>query len=160
VRYIIQFVFVMIILLFSSLASWYEGSELLNRPFEWKYSTPFSEMMNGEVVSKADIIQLDYFIYSLKFQPFYPLLMIMSILYLVYMSTYLLLRKNLKKFYLILGTTGIALLLLSAIANDFSSQGGQYVSQLFIALGIVNLLFAVGYLFKEHVNSKPIGHSS
>ncbi|MET1013104.1 MAG: YjdJ family protein [Paenisporosarcina sp.] len=151
-RYWIQYSIIIIVLVLSTLASWYEGSELVNNPWEWKYSIPFSRMLNEEVINKTDIFQLDYFIYSLKYQPLYPLLMMMSILYLVFLSAYLLIRKSMKKYSLFLGIAGILLLLTSVFTNDFSSQGGQYGSLQIITVGIVSLLFAVGYLFKEYLN--------
>jgi len=72
---IIQFGLITILLLFSTVAAWYEGSAILDNPWEWKYSTPFSQMLYGEVQSDSDISQLDYFVYAAKFQPAFPVIM-------------------------------------------------------------------------------------
>lgn len=46
----------------AAIAAWYEGSSILEDPWEWEYSTPFSHWLNGEVTDPGDILFLDHFI--------------------------------------------------------------------------------------------------
>ena len=78
-RFLIQFGIISDLLLISTVAAWYEGSAILDNPWEWKYSTPFSRLLNGEVHNNSDISQLDYFIYAAKFHPTFPVIMVISI---------------------------------------------------------------------------------
>ncbi len=71
------------LLVFSSFATWYEGSNLLNRTFEWGRSTPFSNFFHGSISSQSDISQLDFFVYASKFYPLFPTIMLFSFLYLI-----------------------------------------------------------------------------
>lgn len=66
----------------STAISWYEGSGIIDNPLEWKYSTPVSQIFNIEINNGQDISQLDYFVYAAKFQPFFPAIMIVSVLYI------------------------------------------------------------------------------
>nr|WP_308447216.1 YjdJ family protein [Alkalihalobacterium chitinilyticum] len=73
-------------LLFSTFASWYEGSAILDNPWEWEYSTPFSQLLYGEIQNANQISQLDHFVYAAKFQPTFPLIMVISGLYLILLN--------------------------------------------------------------------------
>ncbi|WP_245639433.1 YjdJ family protein [Viridibacillus arvi] len=77
-RFFIQFVTVFLLFIFSTFFAWYEGSTNLDNPWEWGYSTPFSQLLNGEVHSASDVSQLDYFIYAAKFQPTFTVFMVIS----------------------------------------------------------------------------------
>ena len=59
-------------LIFFTVAAWYEGSTILDNPWEWKYSAIFTQLLHGEVVNQHTISQLDYFVYAAKFKPAYP----------------------------------------------------------------------------------------
>lgn len=69
-------------LLMATAIAWYEGSEIIDNSLEWKYSTPFSRLFNIEIVNGQDISQLDYFVYAAKFQPFFPMIMTVSVIYI------------------------------------------------------------------------------
>lgn len=71
------------LLFFSLLGALYEGSNIVNNPFEWDHSAHFSNLFNGSSISKSDISQLDFFIYASKFYPFFPILLLLSLLYLI-----------------------------------------------------------------------------
>lgn len=139
-KYFIQFLLTVILFIFATAATWYEGSELLSRTLEWKYSTFFSQMINGEVIIANDISGLDFFIYAVKFQPFYPFLMMMSILYLLLLASYLVLGKNLRKFSLFLVAIGMILLILGTFVSDSPTAGGKYFNLVLNIMGILCLL--------------------
>lgn len=65
----VQLGIVIVIFLLSTMASWYEGSNILTDSREWGYSTSFSKWLNGEVTGPNDISGLDHFIYAAKFSP-------------------------------------------------------------------------------------------
>ncbi len=63
VLYAVQLGTAALLFLFSALASWYQGSELLKVPWEWKYTAKFTKLLYGEDSIKYahDISQLDFF---------------------------------------------------------------------------------------------------
>ncbi|MGG3563244.1 YjdJ family protein [Neobacillus rhizosphaerae] len=63
---------------FSTLLAWYEGSNIVDDPFEWKYTAKFTSYYKGDISDYHDINQLDYFIYAVKFHPLFPALMVVS----------------------------------------------------------------------------------
>ncbi|MEN1970062.1 YjdJ family protein [Lentibacillus sp. N15] len=74
-KYTIQYLVSLVLLVFSTLVTWYEGSAIREDPWNWKYTAFFSKMFNGEVANSSDISQLDHFIYAAKYSPIYPTLM-------------------------------------------------------------------------------------
>jgi hypothetical protein len=97
-RFIFQFGAAFVVFLFSATAAWYEGSALLDHPLEWKNTTPFTQLFHGPVQSGVDILQWDFFIYAAKNQPTYPMIMLISGLYLLLFCGYYLF-KRVKKWY-------------------------------------------------------------
>ncbi|ATA58699.1 hypothetical protein GS458_0236 [Geobacillus stearothermophilus] len=132
---IIQFGLAAILLLFSTLAAWYEGSAILDNPWEWKHSTPFSQMMYGQVHSKSHISQLDYFVYSAKFHPFFPIIMGISSLYLLILIGYYFLKPQNKKFACFLFILGGGLFLLGCFFMDSTTTGGKIFFYIWLVSG-------------------------
>ena len=83
-------------LLFSTAVAWYEGSTILDNSLEWQYSTPFTQLLYGVVNNPSDISQLDYFVYAAKFQPTFPIIMVLSSLYLLILIGYSILKQEKK----------------------------------------------------------------
>lgn len=71
------------ILLFATVVAWYEGSAIIENSLAWRSSTPFTQFLGREIYTGKEIAVLDYFVYALKFQPFYPMLMVVSSFYLI-----------------------------------------------------------------------------
>jgi len=63
VRFIFQFGAASAVFLFSTIAAWYEGSAILDKPLEWRNSTPITQLMNGAVHESSNILQWDFFIF-------------------------------------------------------------------------------------------------
>lgn len=97
-RFIFQFGAASVVFLFSMIAAWYEGSALLDHPSEWKNTTPFTQWFHGPVQSERDILQWDFFIYAAKYQPTYPMIMLVSGLYLLLFFGYYIFKRA-KKWY-------------------------------------------------------------
>ena len=95
-RYISQLIIGSFILAVSTFIAWYEGSAIIENSFEWKYSTPFTKLFNIEITNGHDISQLDYFVYAAKFQPLFPAIMTVSVLYILSVIGYYLIKRNTK----------------------------------------------------------------
>ena len=78
---LIQFCILFVLLTGSTLAAWYEGSTILQKPWEWEYSTPISNFLHDGVQGSDQISQVDYFVYAAKFQPTFPIVMVISSIY-------------------------------------------------------------------------------
>ncbi len=48
--------------------TWYEGSEILDRPWEWKHSTHFTHINDEQAIEADDISNFDHFVYARKIQ--------------------------------------------------------------------------------------------
>lgn len=68
----------------ATFASWYEGSDLVERPSVWESTAKNTSWWNDGVVERENISQLDYFIYSLKYKPLFPILMMVSFVYILF----------------------------------------------------------------------------
>ncbi|WP_226669800.1 YjdJ family protein [Metabacillus litoralis] len=135
IRFIIQFGIFSILFLFSTAASWYEGSAILNNPWEWKYSTPFTTFFYGGVNNQSDISQLDYFIYAFKFLPTYPVIMVLSSMYLlILIGNYTLKKRKWFIYYLFFLSGGC--FLVSYLTINSITVGGRILFFLFIICGI------------------------
>ncbi|WP_027409755.1 YjdJ family protein [Anoxybacteroides tepidamans] len=139
-RFILQYVLAFFLFVFSSLASWYEGSALRDLPWEWKYSAIFSQMLHGSIKNSKDISQLDHFIYAAKFKPIFPILMVLSLIYLVTLTGYLLFRYNVKKLIVFYFVFGVLLFGLGAVVANSPTTGGRYFTVLFMAACLLYVL--------------------
>lgn len=73
--------------------SWYEGSNLRENSFEWKYTAKFTNYFNGPVTEPNDIMQIDFFVYAAKFHPIPVVIMLASAAYIVLLSLYLIVKR-------------------------------------------------------------------
>ena len=133
----------LVFLLFSTLATWYEGSELLDRQYEWKYSTPFS----GLVLKDGDISQLDYFVYAIKFKPTFPVVMAISSIYLIIIVGYYIFRNKKKAFISFLSIIAAGLLVLGCQLFSSTTEGAQVMSYLFLSCGALGIVASLIYYF-------------
>lgn len=88
-HYIVQIGVGLMFLIITTFAAWYEGSALVDNPSEWKYTAKITNWLKGAPESDKDIIQLDFFIYSAKFRPFFAYLMCISAFYLFVLIIFL-----------------------------------------------------------------------
>jgi Domain of unknown function (DUF4306) len=140
--FIFQYVASFMLFVFSTFASWYEGSELRDIPWEWKHSAFFSKIFNGKITKSTDISQLDHFIYSAKFKPIFPILMVFSLTYIFILSGYLLLKHNTKKLIVFHFCLGIMFFSLGAMVSDSPTVGGKYFTSLFIIACVLNFIIS------------------
>ena len=148
-RFGIQFSMALILFLVSSLFTWYEGSAIIEDPWEWKYSTPFSHFFNGEVIKPSDISSLDHFVYAAKFHPLFPAVMILSLIYMLTLLIYYFLNKNRKQFIACMSTLGIGLILMSLMIFNSSTIGGQIYFYMLLGAGLVYLSISIVNYYKN-----------
>jgi divalent metal cation (Fe/Co/Zn/Cd) transporter len=84
-HYFIQLGVSFMIFVFSTISAWYEGSTLIDKEEEWKYTAKFTYWLKGEPENYKDILQIDFFIYAAKFKPLFICLMIIGIIYFLIM---------------------------------------------------------------------------
>jgi hypothetical protein len=158
IKVIIQFGVSSILLLFSTAVAWYEGSAILDNPWEWSYSTPFTHLLYGGVGNSGDISQLDYFVYSAKFQPTFPIIMVLSSLYLLVLIGYYILKKekNWLAYYLLF--LGGGLFLFSYFTSNSPTVGGHILFPLFLICGLASILTAliIYYQILNRIRMKKI----
>ncbi|MBS4174465.1 YjdJ family protein [Bacillus sp. FJAT-49736] len=142
-RRIIQFGVPSIFLFFSTAVAWYEGSELIDIPWEWKYSTPFTQLLYGQVNNPCDISQLDYFIYAAKFHPTFPIMMVLSSLFLLTLIGYYSLKQQKKLFTYFLSILGGGLFLFSYFTFHSPTVGGHLLFLLFFIYGLLCITTAL-----------------
>ncbi len=142
-RFLFQFGIASILLLISTVAAFYEGSAIVDNPWEWKYSTPFSQFLYGEVNSNSSISQLDYLVYAVKFQPTFPVIMVISSLYLLILIGYHFLKPQHKRFAYYLSFLGGVLFLLSYFIFNSPTFGGQIFFYIWLVSGVLCIVTAV-----------------
>ncbi|WP_398290505.1 DUF4306 domain-containing protein [Sporosarcina sp. NCCP-2716] len=120
------------IFIFSTLASLYEGSEILNKPWDWKNTAIFSQLANGEVKNTSQVLFWDYFIYAAKFLPFYPICMLISFFLIFFLLILRIKNVSLKISFLILFSF-ISIGIMFFLSN--SPTPGLYLTS--IILGII-----------------------
>ncbi|GEM_PF-657762 len=156
-KYAIQYLIALILLVFSTVTAWYEGSMIREVPWEWKYTAIFTKMFNGKITSNTEISQLDYFIYAAKFSPLYPIVMLLSLSYLLTLSGYLLLKNNTKRLTVFLSAVSVIYVLFGITLSSSPTVGGKYFTYNFIFMGFTNLAFATVYFFRMRKDMKKIG---
>ncbi|MCR8847419.1 YjdJ family protein [Rossellomorea sp. SC111] len=130
----------MLVLGFSTLVSWYEGSALLDHSWEWRYSAPLSEMVHGSVTNSNDIVTLDFFVYAAKFSPLYPGMMIISASYLLILFGFRVFKQA--GFRICLALMGMIYLALSFIISSSPTTGGNALFWLLLSAGALMIVAA------------------
>ncbi|MBU8769452.1 YjdJ family protein [Cytobacillus oceanisediminis] len=143
IRFVIPFSVSIAVLLFSAAVAWYEGSAILDNPWEWRYSTPFTQLLYGVVNNPSDISQPDYFVYASKFQPTFPIIMILSSLYLLILIGYNTLKQKRKWLVFYLTFLGGGLFLISYFTSYSPTVGGHILFSIFIICGLLRISTAL-----------------
>ena len=138
-KIIVQLGLASILFILSTGATWYEGSAIIESPWEWKHTAIFSEIVNGQVNNASDILPIDHFVYAAKFLPVFPLLMLLSGTYFIILIGYMLLKRNYKMFSYFLACIGILSLVLSGFVSNSPTSGLKIISNSFLFIGILLL---------------------
>ena len=148
---IIYLIGAFILLGFSSLASWYEGAQLRDIPWEWKYTAVFSQWISGGVGNENDILAIDHFVYAAKFEPLYPLLMAISLLFIVLQVTAWLLKNRKTAQTILLVSVAAVLFVFSGLLMNSPTTGLTLFSLFF---GVAGIAIISGVLFQFSSKSK------
>ncbi|CAH0232466.1 hypothetical protein SRABI96_02713 [Peribacillus sp. Bi96] len=146
-KYIFQMIIAAIFFLLFSVCTWYEGSEILDNPWEWKYSTYFSQASDDQVMDAQDISDLDYFVYAAKFKPTFPIFMILAASYLIILTGYILFKGSIKRMALFLSGLGALFLLSSVFVSNTPTVGGTIFQVFFLISGMISIMGAALYYF-------------
>lgn len=140
-----------LLFLISTAASWYEGSQILDNPWEWKYSAIFSRMMNNGLVEQAnDILPIDHVVYAAKFLPLFPLLMFFSGIYIIVLLSSILFKRN-GMFTVFITSLGLLLLCGSSVIANSPTVGLKIFHYCFLLTGLAMLSYVVATKFiKPH----------
>lgn len=154
-KYVLHIIIGTVILMISSFIAWYEGSAITYRSWEWKYSTPFTKLFNTEIQTGQDINQLDYFVYAGKFQPFFPVLMTISVLYIISVIIFYLIKNKFKWASIFGGLVSVSLLACSGLVNNPSTIGGWIFFWIFLSSGLIYTVMIVSLaIYRNGVLSK------
>jgi hypothetical protein len=148
-KIIIQFGLASILLILSTGATWYEGSTILEKPWEWKHTAIFSQMANGQLENLNDILPIDHFVYAAKFAPTFPLLMLLSATYLIILVGYILLKRKDRAFSYFLSGVGVVFLILSGFVSKSPTTGLKIFFVSFLLIGILAVAIALLIFFNK-----------
>lgn len=151
-KYFIQFIISGFVFIFSTLVAWYEGSGIMDHSIEWKYSTPFTKLFGVSILEGKDILWLDYFVYSIKFQPMFPILMLLSAVYMTLLIIIYISKINNKLsniFFVFMVTT---LMFISVFFIGASTTGGKLFFTLTLSIAILLILVKVILYKKKNEN--------
>lgn len=140
---ILQLLICVFVLLFATIAAWYEGSAIIESSLEWKYSTPFTDTLGIEIVSGKEIVILDYFIYAIKFKPFFPTLMLLSILYIIGLVLIFIGKKNTDTSIKVAFAFGIIYLVTSTLFFNATTFGGKLFFYILLISSILTILITI-----------------
>lgn len=133
----------------AAFSSWYEGSAILEVSWEWKHTAIFSEMINGPVTQASDILPIDYFVYAAKFFPTFPFIMLLSVLYLLILIGYILLKRNDKIFSYFTTSIGLLFLVLSSFVSNSPTIGLKILFISFLFIGMISIAIV---LIRTYIN--------
>lgn len=132
----------------ATFASWYEGSELIDNSFEWKHTAVFTSWIHDGEVERGNISQLDYFVYSIKFKPIFPIIMLVSFIYMVFAIGQNLLKPGIKQ-NLFVSILGVILLVGAALLSGSPTSGAKVFMMSQLLVGILLIGLAVFHQFRK-----------
>lgn len=142
-KYWIQILTGLTLFIFSSLVTWYEGSELLNNPWEWEHSAIFSKALDRNVLATSDIVDLDHFVYAAKFRPVYPTIMVLSLVYLLSVVGIVFFRNRSRAFSAYYSILGACLLLVALSMFPTTTSGMTMITSIVAGLGVGSIGFSL-----------------
>jgi len=145
---LLQMIIAALFLIVFTFCTWYEGSEIMDRPWEWKYSAHFTQVDDGQAMDADDISNFDHFVYAAKFKPLFPFLMVLAASYLIILTGYILFKSNIKKMALFLLGLGVLFLLSTGFVSNSPTVGGNIFQVYFLICGVIAIIGAALYYFR------------
>ncbi|OXS75994.1 hypothetical protein B1B04_03090 [Lysinibacillus sp. KCTC 33748] len=151
-KYVIQPILGFLTLLMSTAISWYEGSEIIDDSVEWKYSTPFSQLFNIEINNGRDISQLDYFVYAAKFQPFFPTIMTVSVIYIFAVLIFFIYQLNRQLAIIMSGIISCVVIISSGIFLNSTTSGGNIFFWITAVGALIFICITISLWYKKKLH--------
>ncbi|MFJ7511621.1 DUF4306 domain-containing protein [Peribacillus simplex] len=151
-----QMIIAALFLMVFTFCTWYEGSEILDRPWEWKYSTHFTQVNADQAMDADDISNFDYLVYAAKFKPLFPFLMVLAASYLIILTGYILFKRSIKKMALFLLGLGVLFLLSSGFVSNSPTVGGNIFQAFFLIGGMIVIFSGALYYFRKPRGFNPL----
>ncbi|WP_404442822.1 YjdJ family protein [Sutcliffiella horikoshii] len=126
--------------LMATFVAWYEGSELVDKSFEWKHTAVITSWIHDGEVERGNISQLDYFVYAIKFKPIFPIIMMVTFIYMVLAIGQKLLQPGIKH-NLFISILGVILLVGAVVISGSPTTGAKVfmISQLLVGTLLIGL---------------------
>ncbi|WP_060666401.1 DUF4306 domain-containing protein [Bacillus sp. CHD6a] len=132
----------------ATFASWYEGSELVDNSYEWKHTAVFTSWIHEGEVERETISQLDYFVYSIKFKPIFPVIMMVSFIYMVFTLGINVLKSATKR-NLFVSVLGVVLLIGAGVISSSPTSGAKVFILSLLVVGFFLLGSAAFHHFRK-----------
>jgi len=147
-NHFLQMIIAALFFMVFTFCTWYEGSEILDRPWEWKYSTHFTHVNDEQAIDAVDISNFDHFVYAAKFKPLFPLLMVLAAAYIIILSGYILFKRRIKNMALFLLGFGVLFLFSSGFVSHSPTVGGNIFQAFFLIGGMIAIMAAALYYYR------------
>lgn len=147
-NHFLQMIIAALFFMVFTFCTWYEGSEIVERPWEWKYSTLFTHVNDEQAIDAVDISNFDHFVYAAKFKPLFPLLMVLAASYIIILSGYILFKRRIKKMALFLLGFGVLFLFSSGFVSHSPTVGGNIFQAFFLIGGMIAIMAAALYYYR------------
>ena len=155
-KYVLQIIIGIFSFALSAFIAWYEGSAIIDHPWDWKYSTPFSTLFQIELVNGYEISQLDYFVYAAKYQPLFPMLMLLSLFYILTVFGFYLIKHQPKWGLLFWSLFSCTLLVLSGFLFNASTFGGYIFFWMTFIMALGSLMMLVFLSIRKSKNKQSV----
>ncbi|MEB2629989.1 MULTISPECIES: DUF4306 domain-containing protein [Peribacillus] len=147
-NHFLQMIIAALFFMVFTFCTWYEGSEIVDKPWEWKYSTLFTHVNDEQAIDAVDISNFDHFVYAAKFKPLFPLLMVLAASYIIILSGYILFKRRIKKMALFLLGFGVLFLFSSGFVSHSPTVGGNIFQAFFLIGGMIAIMAAALYYYR------------
>lgn len=147
-NHFLQMIIAALFFMVFTFCTWYEGSEILDRPWEWKHSTHFTNINDEQAIEADDISKFDHFVYAAKFKPLFPFLMVTTASYLIILTGYILFQRRIKKMALFLLGFGVIFLFSSGYVSNSPTVGGNIFQAFFLIGGMIAIMTAALYYYR------------
>ncbi|CAG9621581.1 DUF4306 domain-containing protein [Sutcliffiella rhizosphaerae] len=126
----------------ATFVSWYQGSNLVDSPSDWLYTAIFSKWLHDGPLESSNISQLDFFVYSIKYHPVFPILMMVSFVYIFIASSARWFKKSLTWIVAFL----MGLLIIGGISIASSpTDGGRLMMLSMFGVAILLMVYIIGF---------------
>lgn len=126
--------------LIATVTAWYEGSGLVDNTFEWKHTAVITSWLHNGEVEQGNISQLDFFIYSIKFKPIFPIIMLVSMIYMIVALGHKFISKD-RVLHVFISSIGILLLVGATLLIGSPNAGAK----VFMFSQLIITSFLIGY---------------